>query len=406
MPTVANLLSKSMFKDFRVVSGKNGLNNNVTCAGFFEWEQDFQITKSFSKGEFVITTLSSFKDDPHAVERSMKLLINNNVAAIAIKDIYYKDISDSLKAYSNSHNVPIMFFTDTYIDELLYVVKNETLNSLYTSFNEIVLDTLISNDNSDDLDKESLLRKLNPLFLSSAMICAYISNDTDTTSISQAALELYNNVLLDNAIDIPENINDAKFVYSFIAYKRGIFLIVTTNTTDREILDTFKIRLIDSLRKSNALSGTCIGISNFSIGFSGISNMLLDAVFANTSCILDSKSIVEIADAPFDYIVFKDRYLLGTNPYYERMLTKLSETSSQRSPLLETLITFVACNGNVDMAAQQMYQHKNTIRYRLNKLKTIFSADSDMEFYAKIYFFSRIHFSKPFLDVFFKQNTI
>lgn len=402
MPTVANLLSKSLFKDFRLISGKNGLNNKVTSAGFFEWEQDFQIIKSFSKGEFVITTLSSFKDDPDAVEKSMKLLINNNVSAIAIKDIYYKDISDSLKEYSNSHNVPIMFFTDTYIDELLYAVKNETLNSLYTSFNEIVLDTLISNDSSDDLDKESLLRKLNPFFLSSAMICAYISNDTDTSSISQEALDFYNDVLLDNTIDIPEKIEDANFVHSFIAYKRGIFLIITTNTTDRDILDAFKTSLLDALNDVS-LSKMRIGVSDFSIGFADIGTMLMDAIFANTSCIIDNKSVIEIDDAPFDYIVFKDRYLLSSNQYYEKILEKLSETSSQRSPLLETLITFITCNGNVDMAAQKMFQHKNTIRYRLNKLRTIFGAENDMEFYSKMYFFSRIHFSKPFLDMFFNK---
>lgn len=402
MPTVANLLSKSLFKDFRLISGKNGLNNKVTSAGFFEWEQDFQIIKSFSKGEFVITTLSSFKDEPDAVEKSMKLLINNNVSAIAIKDIYYKDVSDSLKEYSNSHNVPIMFFTDTYIDELLYAVKNETLNSLYTSFNEIVLDTLISNDSSDDLDKESLLRKLNPFFLSSAMICAYISNDTDTSSISQEALDFYNDVLLDNTIDIPEKIEDANFVHSFIAYKRGIFLIITTNTTDRDILDAFKTSLLDALNDVS-LSKMRIGVSDFSIGFADIGTMLMDAIFANTSCIIDNKSVIEIDDAPFDYIVFKDRYLLSSNQYYEKILEKLSETSSQRSPLLETLITFITCNGNVDMAAQKMFQHKNTIRYRLNKLRTIFGAENDMEFYSKLYFFSRIHFSKPFLDVFFNK---
>lgn len=403
MPTVANLLSKPMLKDFRIVSGKNGLNNKVTGAGFFEWEQDFQITKSFSTGEFVISTLSSFKDDPSAVERAFKLLINNNVSAIAIKDIYYKDLPDNLKQYSDEHGVPVMFFSDTYIDELLYMVKNETLNSLYTSFNEIVLDTLIFNDSLDNLQKENLLRKINPFFLSSAMICAYISNDKDTTSISEDALDLYNNVLMDKDMDIG-NIENAEFAYSFIAYKRGIFLIATTNSTDAGILGNLRDALIKSLKSNAALMNTCIGVSNFILNFDDISTMLLDAIFANTSCILDKKDVVEITNAPFDHIVFKDRYLLGPSLYYERILEKLSETTTQRSPLLETLITLISCSGNIDMAAQKMYQHKNTIRYRLNKLKAVFDAENDMEFYGKLYFFSRIHFSKPFLDVFFHNK--
>lgn len=403
MPTVANLLSKTLFQDFRIVSGKNGLNNKVTSAGFFEWEQDFQITKSFDKGEFVITTLSSFKDDPNAVERSLKLLINNSVSAIAIKDIYYKDLSDDLKRYSNDHSVPIMFFTDTYIDELLYVVKNETLNSLYTSFNEIVLDTLISNDNLDNLDKENLLRKINPFFHSGSVICAYISNRTDTSTISEESLELYNNVLLDNGLDIPETIDDAEFIYSFVAYKRGIFLIATSNTTNSDLLDQFKSIVVEQFNNNDALKNICVGFSGFINGFNDISTILIDAIFANTSGILDNRIVAEISSAPFDHIIFKDRYLLGPSLYYEEMLEKLSETTAQRSPLLETLITFVSCDGNVDITAQKMFQHKNTIRYRLNKLKSVFATENDMEFYGKLYLFSRIHFSKQYLDVFFKR---
>lgn len=404
MPTVANLLSKPMFKDFRIVSGRNGLNNKVTSAGFLEWEQDTQITKSFDKGEFVLTTLASIKDDESAVGRSLKLLINNRVSAIAIKDIYFKDLPDEIKEYSNEHGVPIMFFTDIYIDEILYVIKNETLNSLYTSFNEIVLDTLISNDNLDVLEKENLLRKINPFFYSATIMCAFISNRTDTSSISQDALDLYNNVLLDNGLDIPDSIEGADIIYSFVAYKRGIILIATINSADSDIVDQFKTTLISAFSSNAALSDTYIGISRAITGVDDISTMLIDAIFANTSGILDNRNIAEISTAPFDQIIFKDRYLLGPNLYYEEMLDKLSETSSQRSPLLETLITLVNCNGNVDIAAQKMFQHKNTIRYRMNKLKTIFAADNDLEFFGKLYLFSRIHFSKEYLDPFFPNK--
>ncbi len=404
MPTVANILSKPLFEDFRLVSGKNGLNNKVTSAGFLDWEQDTQITKSFDKGEFVLTTLASFKDDQAAVNKSLKLLINNQVSAIAIKDIYYKDLPDEIKDYSNDHGIPIMFFTDTYIDEILYVIKNETLNSLYTSFNEIVLDTLMSNDNLDDLEKENLLRKINPFFHSTSMMCVFISNRTDTTSISQRALDLYNSILTDNGPGIPESIDGWEFIYSFVAYKRGIVMIATTGASDNDTLNKFKDAIVAAFSSNTKLADTCIGMSSFISGVKDIGTMLIDAIFANTSGILDNRNIADISTTPFDKMIFKDRYLLGPNLYYEEMLTKLSETTSQRSPLLETLITLVTCDGNVDMAAQKLFQHKNTIRYRLNKLKTVFDADNDIEFYGKLYLFSRIHFSKEYLDPFFPDK--
>lgn len=405
MPTVANLLSKPMFKNFRLVSGRNGLNNNVTSAGFFEWEQDFQITKSFNKGEFVLTTLSSFKDDINGAEKSLKLLINNNVSAIAIKDVCYSDISENLKKYSDSHGVPIMFFTDTYIDEILYAVKNETINSLYTSFNEIVLDTLISNINLDNLEIENLMRKINPLFHSTSIISVYISNNTDTHIISQDTLEFYNNVLTINNLKLPETIDNVEFIYSFIAYKRGIFLIATCNTADDKILDKFREQLIGTFKSDQILSSLCIGISNYIHGFNDIKNMLINAIFSNTSCILDNKNMLEISITDFDYIVFKNCYMESSASYYRQILEKLTDSSTQRVSLLETLITLVSCNGNVDLTAQKMYQHKNTIRYRINKLKSIFSSDNDIAFYGKLYFFSRMHFARQYLDIFFLTDV-
>ena len=404
MPTVANLLSKSLFKNFRLVSGRNGLNNNVTSAGFFEWEQGFQITKYFDKGEFVVTTISSLKDDINAIEKSLKLLINNNVSAIAIKDIYYDDISDNLKNYSDIHGVPILFFTDTYIDEILYAVKNETLNNLYTSFNEIVLDTLMSDINLSSLEKENLLRKINPFFYSSSMICAYISNDTDTDSISQDSLDLYSNFFSTNKIEFPQTLGNMEFSYSFTAYKRGVFLIATCNTSEDDILSEFKAQLISTFKSDKTLNRQCIGISNYIHGFHDIKNMLLDAIFANTACILNKKNLTEISSIGFDYIVFKNCYAQSSNTYFEQIMRSLAGTNVQRAPLLETLLVFVSFNGNIDATAQKMYQHKNTIRYRINKLKTIFSADNDIEFHGKLYFFSRLYFAKQYLDVFSKSD--
>ncbi|MBQ3184914.1 MAG: helix-turn-helix domain-containing protein [Firmicutes bacterium] len=254
------------------------------------------------------------------------------------------------------------------------------------------------------MEKENLLRKINPFFYSATIMCAFISNRTDTSSISQDALDLYNNVLLDNGLDIPGSIEGADIIYSFVAYKRGIILIATINSTDSDIVDQFKTTLISAFSSNAALSDTHIGISRAITGVDDIGTMLIDAIFANTSGILDNRNIAEISTAPFDHIIFKDRYLLGPNLYYEEMLDKLSETSSQRFPLLETLITLVNCNGNVDIAAQKMFQHKNTIRYQMNKLKAVFAADNELEFYGKLYLFSRIHFSKEFLEPFFSNK--
>ena len=110
MAMVSTFLSQSLFKDFRIAAGRSGLHNDVHSTGYFEWEEDLDIVKNFPRGEFVVTTLYAAKDDAAFANRCLKLLINNHVAAIAIKDLYYDDLSDDIKNYADQHHVPILFF--------------------------------------------------------------------------------------------------------------------------------------------------------------------------------------------------------------------------------------------------------------------------------------------------------
>ena len=123
MVLLRDILSAPLFSNFRIVSGFNGINTPVTQVGFFEWESGADIERNFEKGEFIITTLTAMKDDPSRAEMCLRTLIRHQVSAIAIKDIYYKEISAQLKEFSNTWNVPILFFSDTFIDNIIFYIK-------------------------------------------------------------------------------------------------------------------------------------------------------------------------------------------------------------------------------------------------------------------------------------------
>ena len=55
--------------------------------------------------------------------------------------------------------------------------------------------------------------------------------------------------------------------------------------------------------------------------------------------------------------------------------------------LVDTLIIYFECNGNMDETASRMYTHKNTIKYRLNKIKELTGLDvKNQEDNFKLYF--------------------
>ena len=63
MVTVFDIVTSPTFKNFQIISGEKGIQNPVSGTGIFDWESKADIAKSFRKGEFVITLMSSLAQE-------------------------------------------------------------------------------------------------------------------------------------------------------------------------------------------------------------------------------------------------------------------------------------------------------------------------------------------------------
>ncbi len=52
--------------------------------------------------------------------------------------------------------------------------------------------------------------------------------------------------------------------------------------------------------------------------------------------------------------------------------------------LIETARIYIENSGDIIKVSEQMFQHKNTIRYRINKIKTLLNSISDKDFYEQL----------------------
>lgn len=402
MAMVSTLLSNPLFKDFRIAAGMGGLHNDVSSTGYFEWEQDSDIVKNFRKGEFVITTLYAAKDDVAFAKKSLKLLINNHVAAIAIKDIYYHELPDEIRDYANQHQVLILFFSDVYIDDIIVAIRNELSGSMHTEFCNSILSSLLFDKTLGALEKEALLRRINPFFYSETIWAAFISQKADTTAISNSSMISYQKMeetLKDLA---PLQIHEAAAAHAFAVYKRGIFLISTCNTAKAALTEIFEQRLRDDFFSHQVFDGCQIGIGGPIHGFADIADLLRKTIFANTSCTLDEKRLVSFSDMGTDALLLPHCYSADYMDYYDHVLESLSQTENSSSALIDTLLAFVHYGGNIEMTANALFQHKNTIRYRMNKISTLLKAENDIALNSTMYIFSRLYRARNYLDVFFE----
>lgn len=401
MTMVSTLLSDPLFKDFRIAAGGSGLHNEVLSTGYFEWEEDTDIVKNFGRGEFVITTLYAAKDDINFAKKSLKLLINNHVAAIAIKDLYYDSLPEEIQLYADQHHVPILFFSDLYVDDIIVAIRNELVDNLHIAFSNSIFQTLIFNQVQSPLEKEMLLRRINSFFYTDSICAAYISKQSDLTGISPSSMSDYNKIIEELRDCIPIRLDGAEFIHILAAYKRGMFLISTCNTADPAVLEKFLHTMGEEFFAQKVFEDYQIGMGNPIHGFAGISTLLLESIWANTSCTLDDSKLSVFDDTGTDTLLFPHCYTPHYKKYYDNIADALSKGESNSSALLDTLLAFVHYGGNIELTANAMFQHKNTIRYRINKIITLLHMDDEIQLYSTMHIFSRLHYGRKYLDVFF-----
>ena len=59
--------------------------------------------------------------------------------------------------------------------------------------------------------------------------------------------------------------------------------------------------------------------------------------------------------------------------------------------LISTMVTYTRCCGDVALTSKLSYQHGNTIRYRLQKIRKAWGINDALSFDAQMVMFCRLH---------------
>jgi len=373
MLTVMELLSFPLFRNFKLVSGYGGLYNPVSGTGIFEWESSYEVEKNFEQGEFVMTTLSLARSDTALAESSIRMLIDKKVSAIAVKDIYFHEITEELKAHSDAHHIPIFFFSETFFDDIIYTIKNTLLTHSRDFDYDEQVEFLLDLSHSAD-QKKRKAKEINPFFHSN-IICCFASLKKN----SQWQKELKSLQL-----------NPEETVYSIINYHQGILVIYTAKENPASDLEGKLMNFLEKSGLNKNLRG--IGISDAGKGLESLGTAIQESLYANSSCRLDQAEHIRFRDSGLDRILLP----MGDGPwakkYYSDLLLKITNYDALHgAKLMETLLEYVGNNGDMNLTAQKLFQHSNTIRYRIGKIRKLLNLADDTESLAQLYLFVRLH---------------
>ncbi|KPU42542.1 purine catabolism regulatory protein [Oxobacter pfennigii] len=376
--TVEDAIKLPSFGTARVVAGEKGLRRRilrVSVAECPEFPLDVDITGKdnllFIDGEFLITSFYAIKDEPELLLQTIKLYNKYNSSGICIIERYYKHIPKMVLDYANKHDYPIISVSRTtaYADIISDITK-----AIYTQYNQQaacdVFDQILSANQSREKIKK-LAYTLNANFKNNIVVFCIVCQNADNGILSKL------------------NVTPGLSCFN---YYHKIIIIASSNKVLKESeVDNIKSAIMEVLDLYKI---------SYHIGISGIYNELYclkeaieNAMIAYEICEVMDKRALSYDDMGIYKLLMKIPNRTILEEYYESIAEPvLKYDRLNKGNLFDTMMCFVKNSGDYKKTADELYQHENTIRYRMGKIKVILNReDNDLQFSEDICLVYKLH---------------
>lgn len=388
MLNVLDVLSLPLFNDFRLITDNSGLYNEISDAKLYEDIVESRIPDLYKKGVFIILSPSILGEHPPNAHSIMLALLERQPAAISIKDVQFDTLPDDLIERANTLHVPIFFFSETFLDEILYSIKNaltpHEINTLNVSrMAKILYEPMTENQ------IEYMAREINPLFYKN-VICAFCipKNQENIPNDTTVLFEQYLHTSHANQ-------KQGKYAYSLLKWPRGIGFLYTSGARQEDM----RVRLLEKLKQSGMdLSMVSIGISNPYSELRNLKKAFHEALHAGIDALVSGQEVKDYEQIGLVGFLAPFRNDEWTDSYYCNLFTRLDNYDKHNeSNLMQTLLSYVRNGGNIAKTAEATFQHSNTIRYRLEKIKSVMGIQDAPDADIQLYLFVRLHEIKKLL---------
>ncbi|MDD3289882.1 MAG: PucR family transcriptional regulator ligand-binding domain-containing protein [Eubacteriales bacterium] len=346
-----------------LIAGEGGLKKEVKHCGILDYEYDQDVANKYSDynyrtggGFITLTTFLYAKHDPNLIYEAVKKLAAKNGSGLIIKNIFKLPIAQNVIKYADYMDFPVFVLHDSYpfFEDIILLInkKMEQYESFY--FMEQRVNTLLKADASDTNLLTALTYEINPS-LQDDLAVAFFRPKEGRLSRERAIEE--ENKLYKAGLIEP---GDAIFFYGgglmliHSAYHCGSGHPVNLFASYAEALGPELFQRYD------------VGVSDLHHVKDELAEAIREALYAVS---FDERSVGIKA---FDQLGVYQAILpfaesKAMDHYSRRYISPIKEYDAGRSgEILNTVIAFVKAGGNLDTTAEQMGQHKNTIRYRLN----------------------------------------
>lgn len=364
--TVKEALELDILKGFEVIAGKNGLIKDITNVAIWDYERGELLKENFRAGDFALSTLVAIKDDINELYESVKRMIDIGITCLGIKNIYFDYIPENVINLANKNNFPIMLFSDTFTEDVIVqvnraITKKKKCENLAFQVDKILYDNL----NGEAIKR--IAYNINANF-KEINIVAYCKRKN---SILNGVGEFSHDEMQDNHSKV-------------VPYKDGYLVINTFENIDYDDIENIIKRRLEWLGFSH--KEYIIGVSNIYNRLKNLDKSIQESLYAFKHSKIYKKEISFFKKIGLNRVFIPILDNPWVKKYYNEVIEPLIKyDKSNDSELLKTAIKYIENNGDIKTTAEELFQHGNTVRYRIDKINKIISAHcKDEHFYEEL----------------------
>lgn len=347
----------------RLIAGQDGLERTVTKAVLFEYDPSRVQLPDFYRGDLVVTTLAYARGDAKLVVHSLQALMNQGIAGLMVKTAYFSELPQAVITLANRLGTPVFLFDDTYIEEVILQVTDLIRGKRHFAGFEQDVDALMRGDLTEEQTRERA-RRIDPLGQSSYRIYAVSPKERMIT-------------LDDKLYALMETDADTAHRCTFIEWRR--MMLALCREEDGLSAQEALTRFGDLLTRAGVdRQSVVIGQSDLREARAQMGASLCEAVYAARAAKLCGKAEL----AAHELGLYAYLFPMSDNPFVcdrcRRVLSAIREYDAQNHTNLEqTALVYVKENMEIAAAAKVLFQHPNTVRYRLSKIQRIIGMEDD-----------------------------
>ncbi|MCM0650673.1 PucR family transcriptional regulator ligand-binding domain-containing protein [Clostridium swellfunianum] len=371
--TVKEALDLDILKGFKVIAGKKGLSKEITHVAVWDYETGDLIEQNFSRGDFALSTLVAIKDNIDQLYEIVERMIKVGISCLAVKDIYIKEIPGEVIKLADKEHFPIMMFNGTFTEDVIVYVNLAISEKKQYEDLASQIDSILYN-NLNELRIKQIALKININFKDKNIV-AFCKRKSNKLS----------------GIKSPFNKEMEQVFSEIIPYEDGYLFINTFEEGEEQDVTKTVLRRLKWCGFDEKTY--IIGVSGLYEGLGNLDKSIHESLYAYKHSACYRKDISFFHEIGINKIILP----LLDNPwvlkYYDEMIWPLIDyDKNHETELLITAVKYVEHNGDIKAVAEELFQHGNTIRYRIDKInKILFNAYKSEHFYEELAMAVRIY---------------